>query len=375
MSYKINQDRLLNIFEDLIKIDSPSGREETISVKILEILSKLNLNIVSNPSIDESKKNLLLVFPEYKTTNSQSIMYCAHMDTVESTKDIKLIKDKNIIKTDGNTILGADDKSGIAAIIETLFVLSENNLPHPQIEICLTAEEEVGLKGSYGLDFSKIHSKTGFVLDCNGDIGKVITQAPSQASFEVNIYGKSAHAGVEPENGKNAIVLASKIISSIPIGRIDDITTSNIGIISGGKATNIVPDHVNIKGEIRSLSNDKLDLIDKIYNDAFLNPDYVGFKVNYDAKKVYCTFNIDKNNDIINKLNISAKKINIPIDLIRSGGGSDANVFNQIEGMNCVVLSTGMEKVHTFDEYINTDNLLKLTNWLIEIALEYSNNN
>jgi len=369
---EIDKCELLNIFETILNVNSPSGSEEAISDKIIDIVKELQLEIITDASIDKIKPNLILKLPAYNSNNPESILFSAHMDTVEPTEGIKIIKDSSIYKTDGSTILGADDKSGIAAILEALFTLSRNNIPHPKIEVCFTVEEEIGLKGAKALDFSLIESKIGFVLDCDGDVGKVVNAAPSQINFKVAIHGKAAHAGVEPEKGKNAILFASKAISSLPLGRIDPYTTTNIGTIQGGKATNIVPEIVELTGEMRSHNENTLNSLYEKFMKTFKDGENDGYIVEFSAEKNYSNFRIDENDPLITLLKDTANDLDIPFKCMSSGGGSDANIFNKNSTIKCVVLSTGMEKVHTHEEYIKIDNLVALTNWLIQIAYKRS---
>lgn len=368
MISEVNVRDLLSIFETLLLVDSPSGSEKKISEKIIDIVKELPLEIITYASIDKSKPNLILKLPAYKCENCNPILFSAHMDTVEPTKDIKIIKDNLIYRTDGSTILGADDKSGIAAILEALFVLSKNDMPHPKIEVCFTVEEEIGLKGAKAIDFSLIDSKIGFVLDCDGDIGKVVSSAPSQINFTVTIHGKAAHAGTEPEKGKNAILFAGKAITSLPLGRIDPYTTANIGTIQGGKATNIVPEFTELTGEIRSLNEDTLNSLHEDFRKIFKEGDNQGYRVEFNSIKTYSNYKIEEDDPLINLLKDTGREIGISVKCMSSGGGSDANMFNKNGTMKCVVLSTGMERVHTHEEFISIDSLVTLTKWLIQIA-------
>jgi len=365
---EIEEKRLLNIFETLLSINSPSGSEKEISEKIVDIVKELPLEIITNASINKIKPNLILKLPPYNCESCEPILFSAHMDTVESTEGIKIVKDNSIYKTDGSTILGADDKSGISAILEALFVLSKDDVPHPKIEVCLTVEEEIGLKGVNTLDFNMIESKRGLVLDCDGDIGKVVYSAPSQINFKVTVKGKAAHAGIEPEKGKNAILFAGKAITSLPLGRIDPYTTANIGTIQGGKAANIVPDLTELTGEIRSHDENTLNSMHEKFKRIFEDGEEEGFDVGFNSEKTYSSYQIEENDPLINLLKVTGKDIGIPVVCMSSGGGSDANIFNKRGSVKCVVISTGMEKVHTHEEFISIDNLKILTRWLIQIA-------
>ena len=185
-------------------------------------------------------------------------MLSAHMDTVGKDTGIRPQIRDGIIYSDGTTILGGDDKSGVAAILEVLLSIRQDKLDHPPLEVVISVGEEVGLQGAKWLDKSKLRARQGYVLDSGGAIGSIVLSAPSQDSLRVVVHGKKAHAGSEPENGINAIRVASEAIAAMPLGRIDFETTANIGVIEGGTATNIVPDEVKIRGEARSRNTAKL---------------------------------------------------------------------------------------------------------------------
>jgi len=254
----INEGRLIDTFKLLVGIDSPSKQEDLISNEIKKILESLGaVTFVDNAGeiIGSKTGNLIAKFKG--NTGVHALLLNAHMDTVSPGEGVKPIFKEGIFTSDGSTILGADDKSAIAILIETLRVIIENNLPHGPLEIVLTVCEEVGLLGAKHLDFSLITAKYGFALDATDTKG-IITRAPSANRLEIKIHGKDAHAGAAPERGINAISLAGKAIAGIEVGRIDRETTCNIGVIEGGVAINIVPKLVTIKGEVRSHNDEKL---------------------------------------------------------------------------------------------------------------------
>jgi len=203
-------------------------------------------------------------------------------------------------------------------------------------------------------------------LDSDGDAGLITHIAPSHFFFTVSIQGVSAHAGMEPEKGKSAILFASKAISSIPFGRIDFETTSNIGVIEGGKATNIVAEHCFVNGEVRSLSRIKLDSISQTITETFLKGNESGYKVTFNGSIIYNTYKLDTKSPFLEKLDSTGKEIGLSTQFVSSGGGSDANVLNdRIEGMQCVVISCGMMRAHTHTEFVDTSNMYKTARWLL----------
>lgn len=365
----INEKRLVECFMELVRIDSVSREERNLADFLIEKLEDLGLEVIVDQAGEKTKANTGNIIARLNGNSKEAtpIMFTAHMDTVVPGKNINpLLKGEKIVST-GKTILGADDKAGIAALLEALHLIKENNIPCGDIEIVFTVCEEVGLLGAKNLDISRLKSQMGFVLDAAGQVGQIITTAPSQNSLEFTIYGKSAHAGSNPEEGINAIQVAGFALSRMKLGRIDEETTANIGIISGGRATNIVPDEVTLKGEVRSRNKEKLEKyteqLKKITEDTAQE-----FKAKADVKidrKYYC-YNLSPQNQVVKIAVKAAEDIGLQPLLCPSGGGSDANIFNK-EGMPSVDLAVGMEKVHTVEEYILIEELKKSAEYILSI--------
>lgn len=354
----INKKRLLDSFLELIQIESESGQESKLRKHLLKKLSALKIDT----AIDKKGNlyGLLLGNPE-----KRSILLSAHLDTVVPGKNIKPIIKNNIIYSDGKTILGSDDKSGIAQIIECLTVLIENKLSHPNITVLFTVEEEIGLKGAKKSKLPKID--LGIVLDACGEIGTIYTKAPSQYTFSAQIKGKAAHAGIEPENGINAILVASKAISQCTLGRINNNNVANIGIIQGGNATNIVPAEVLIQGEARSFKEAELTKNIRNIKAIFQKECSIAkAQLNFQINEEYHTFSLKKNEPIIKLCKKAANLLNLPFKTAQTGGGSDANIFNT-RGIKTIVMSTGMQKVHTTQEFIKISDLENVSSYLLEI--------
>ena len=247
----INEQRLLKTFLDLVAIDSPSGHERAIGEELMRRFTELGGQVER-----DEHGNVIARWPN---SHGEWLLLSAHMDTVGQDTGIKPQIRDGVIYSDGKTILGGDDKSGVAAILEVLRSLREAKLPHPPLEVVISVGEEVGLLGARLLDKSKLRSRHGYVLDAGGPIGTIAVSAPSQDSLVVTVIGKKAHSGSEPERGINAIRVASEAIAAMPLGRIDPETTANIGTIHGGTARNIVPDRVSVVGEARSRNVAKLE--------------------------------------------------------------------------------------------------------------------
>ncbi|HBY56579.1 MAG TPA: peptidase M20 [Candidatus Atribacteria bacterium] len=364
----VNKKRLIESFMELVRIDSVSREEKDLADFLIKKIKNLGLELIVDQASEKVKSNSGNIIVSLEGNNNTiPIMFSAHMDTVIPGKNINPLCDGEKIVSDGKTILGADDKAAIAALLEALYIIRENNIPHGDIEILLTICEEIGLKGAKNLDISNLKAQMGFVLDAGGSVGKIITTAPSQNSLEITIYGKSAHAGANPEEGINAIQVAGYALSRMKLGRIDEETTSNIGIISGGRATNIVPDEVILKGEVRSRNEEKIEKyteqIKKITEDTARE-----FKAKAEVKinREYYGYNLSPNDQVVNIATKAAKNIGLQPLLCPSGGGSDANVFNK-KGLPSVVLALGMEKVHTVEEYILIKELKNTVEYILSI--------
>ena len=340
----IDQDRLVQTFLDLVRIDSPSGQEAEIGHELATRFAALGCTT----QFDEVG-NLLA---RWDAGSGDWLLLSAHMDTVGQDLGIKPVIKDGVIRSDGTTILGADDKSGVAAILEVLTVLREQHLPHPPLEIVISVGEELGLYGARHFDASQLRARQGLVLDSGGPTGHVVVSAPSQDSLRFIVHGVSAHAGSEPEKGVNAIRVAAEAIAAMPLGRIDAESTSNIGIIEGGTARNIVPDRVRIIGEARSRDNAKLDALTARILEAFQSAaDRHGATVETDVTRTYRAYRLPDATPILQTVQAVAAAQGHQVKQRASGGGTDGNIYTEA-GIPCVVISTGMTQVHTVHEHI-----------------------
>lgn len=365
----VNEKRLVESFMELVRIDSISREERDLADFLIEKLEDLGLEVIVDQAGEKAKSNCGNIIARFKGNIKEvtPIMFSAHMDTVVPGKNIDpLLKGEKILSS-GKTILGADDKAAIAALLEALHIIKEKNILHGDIEILFTICEEIGLKGAKNLDISSLNARMAFVLDSGGPVGEIISAAPSQNSLKIIIHGKSAHAGSNPEEGINAIQVAGFALSRMKLGRIDEETTTNIGIISGGKATNIIPDEVILEGEVRSRNEEKLEKYTKILKQV-VEDTAREFKAKAEViinREFYC-YNLSTDDRIVKIAMKAAKDMGLEPLLRPSGGGSDANVFNK-KGFPAVDLAIGMEKVHTVDEYILVKNLKNTVEYILSI--------
>lgn len=256
----INQERIKNLLLELVTIDSHSRKEREVALKLKAIMEEIGAEVEIDAAAEFAGGNTGNVICRVKGNNpaAPTFFMAAHMDTVIPGEWVKPVIDGNIIRTDGTTILGGDDKSGCAIIVEAIKTLKEQNLPHGDIEAVFTICEEVGLLGAKFLDVTKLNAKYGLVLDSD-DVGYLFIKAPASAHMEWTINGVAAHAGMFPDRGISAIKIAGEALAEMNLGKIDHETTANIGFIQGGGPTNIIPNKVVLRGEVRSLSETKLE--------------------------------------------------------------------------------------------------------------------
>lgn len=371
----INKQRLIEEFMELVRIDSETGNEQEIASVLKEKFSKLGLEVIEDDAKSETghgSGNLICTLKGTKEA-VDPIYFTSHMDTVVPGKGVRpSIKDQYIV-SDGKTILGADDKAGLAAILETIRSLKENKVEHGDVQFVITVGEESGLVGAKALDKQLLYAKFGYAIDSDGDVGDIIVKAPSQAKLYVEIKGKPAHAGVAPEKGISAITLAAKAIAKMPLGRIDEDTTANIGRFEGGKQTNIVCDYVKILAEARSLVPEKINKQLETMKHIFESTaESYGGEAKVDIKMMYTGFSHSAGEEVVEVARSAAKKIGRTSKLLKSGGGSDANIISSY-GIPTVNLAVGYEEIHTVNERIHVDNLEKITELVYAIIIEVAN--
>lgn len=371
----INKIRILEEFLTLVKISSPTGNERQIADYLKNLLTDIGLTVTEDKTGESFGGNCGNVIAYLNSTkaNTPTLLLSAHMDCVNPCENVKPRLKNGMITSDGTTILGGDDKAGIASILEAIRIVEEKEIPHGGIQVIFTVAEEGGLNGSKYLDKEWIKSDFGFCLDSSGNPGKVIIKAPGQDNITAKIKGKSAHAGIAPESGINAITIASKAIATMKSGRIDEETTANIGIIHGGIATNIVPEYVEIFCETRSCSPQKLANQTKHMSDTFSKV-AIENKASIDIilEHEYSSYELDTSSQLIQIATEAIKNAHIDLELAATGGGSDANYFNA-KGLPCAVLGVGMSKVHTTEEFILEEDLYKTATIVLELIKSCAN--
>jgi tripeptide aminopeptidase len=370
----INAERLKQTFLELVQIDSLSKEEGEIAQVLKRKLSDLGARAEvdrAGESVGGQTGNIIAFFPGNRPATP--LLLAAHMDTVGPGRGIQPEFKDGVFSSSGETILGADDKSALAIILEVLQCIREQALACPPVEIVFTICEEIGLLGAKYLAYERLSAQMGYALDTR-NIDSIITKAPCANQLTFKIYGKAAHAGSCPEEGINAISLAGKAIATLELGRIDAETTCNIGLIEGGLATNIVPDQVVVKGEVRSHNPVKLKTVTDTMVSAFEKT--VGAfkddkqnnlpKLESVIDLEFDRLDLDDAHPVVKLARQAAANLGKFLEPAASGGGSDANVFIT-KGIPTAVLGTGMDQVHTLNECIKLDNMVQTGCLVLEI--------
>lgn len=374
----INQDRIKNLLIELIKIDSLSRKERDVALRLKGEMEALGASVAiddAGEKVGGNVGNLIAHFPGNQPA-ARPLLLSAHMDTVVPGEGVTPILDGDILRSDGRTVLGGDDKSGVAIICEVLRVIRDNKLPCGDIDVVFTICEEAGLVGAKCLDVSRLKARTGLVLDSDS-VGFLFTRAPAANRMEFRVRGLEAHAGVCPENGISAIQVAAEGIAQMKLGRLDDETTANIGIIEGGMAVNIVPNSVVLKGEARSHNTEKLTrqsehmrrCLEEAAARHVVELSGKRFQATVEAKieRDYDRMAVADGAPIVRLVQAAARNLDVELKTLATGGGCDANVLNQ-KGLEVANLSTGMRDIHTVKEWLNLQDLYLSARMVLEVV-------
>jgi tripeptide aminopeptidase len=371
----IDKNRLAETFLSLVSIDSVSREEGRLARELAQSLAKLGAETrfdTAGEKVGGDTGNLIARLTG--NTPALPLLLSAHMDTVKPGRGVTAMLREGVFTSDGTTILGADDKSAIAIILETLHVLKEDRIAHGPLELVFTICEEVGLLGAKHLDYDLLAATCGYVLDAT-DTDGIVTRAPAANRLELVVHGKASHAGAAPEKGINAIWLAGQAIGGLSIGRVDRETTCNIGVIEGGIATNIVPDKVTVKGEVRSHDPKKLQAVTDTIVSAFQRAVDACCterskedrpRLEFSVERDFPGTLIPENHRVVTLARQAAANLGRNMICKPSGGGADANIFFE-KGIFTGVLGTGMKDVHTVGESVAVDDMVKSIELLIEI--------
>lgn len=356
----LNKERIFEEFKELVAVPCHSTKERQIFEVVKAKLEALGFTVEEDDAaakVDGECGNMWAFLPGNKA-GATRVLLSGHLDGVEPCGGTTVVRKDGVLYSDGTTILGSDDKSGVVAILEGVRMILEEKAEHGDIQVLMTIAEEGGVNGSRCMDKSKLNADVGYALDSEGAPGEIIVGAPGQYKYSIKVIGKTAHGGMEPEKGINSVMVAAKALAEVKrYGRIDEETTANIGIIHGGIATNIVPALVEIQGDARSRNSEKLVAIrDEIVNTICEAVEKHGAKAEADVVLKYNSFLVDENSKVVELAKDACAQFGFEPNVGLTGGGSDANFINAY-GVPCVILGTGMSNVHTVDEYIKEEDL------------------
>ena len=381
MNIQINEKRLLDTFLTLVKIDSESLNEGKVARYVAAEMKKRGGQVY----VDKAGKKIgstaqgNIIATLKGTRPGKAFFFVAHLDTVKPGNGIKPIVKNGRVTSDGTTVLGGDDKTGVALMMEIAQVLREQKLSYPTVQFIFTLNEETGMGGSKNMDYSKLKAKDGLILD-NEALEELLVQGPAVCDFMVDITGVTAHAGVCPEKGISALEVAAKAISMMKIGRVDKDTVCNFGVVSGGQVTNAVMPKLTLLGEARSLDVKKLDKQVKHMKDCFAKAAKL-FVKKVDGKTIrpiidiktplrYGALNVPLSAPTVKLTLAAAKKYGVKMKAVPSGGGCDANVLCQ-HGMSAPNLGLGVQNCHTPQEYVDLKEFYKAAKIALDVLLNY----
>ena len=344
---------VLDLFVELAALPTPPGEERAAADVVLRYLNDLGLRPDEDdcgPSIGSTMGNVYARLEP--TAPGTPLFFCAHLDTVPPAGPLEPVVDEGVVRNAGGTILGADNKSAVAAMLEgTRRVLAENR-PHAGIELLFTPMEEVGLIGAYAFDQGRLHADLGYVYDQAAPIGQIILGAPWSQSMQVRFHGRAAHSGMFPEEGRSAIQAAARAIADLRLGRVDEGTTANVGVIEGGTGGNIVPEWCTFLAEARCQDEDELrDFVPEMLDAFSFAATSTDCEVETELRKSYLGYRFKQSDDVVQLAAKALSACGHEVSYALSGGGADANVFNE-RGKRCVNLANGMTDIHTPNERI-----------------------
>ena len=368
------QDDVVSLFTELASVPSPPGDERAVADRVAGYMRDLGLDVSEDDAGSKIGSNAGNLYARVEATDGGTPLFlCAHLDTVPPEAGIDPVLEDGVIRNAAGTILGADNKSAVAVMLEaTRRILSENR-PHGGLELLFTPMEETGLHGAAAFDEERLHARIGYVYDQAAPIGEVILGAPYAHSMEVKIHGRAAHSGMYPEEGRSAIAAAAKAIADFKLGRVDEESSANVGLISGGTAGNIVPEWCSFLAEARSHDSQKLaDLVREMLEAATFAASLEDCQVETEVHKSYNGYRFKRDDDAVRIASSALERSGFKPSYTLSGGAADANVFNE-RGLACVNLANGMAEIHTPDEHIavaDLERMVDVTLALVDVARE-----
>lgn len=365
----MNEQRLYDLFCNLCSINAPPLKERDVVDWGKEYLAQMGLEVWEDDAASRIKgnaNNVIARLPANKA-GARSIFLSAHWDTVEPTAGLEIEERDGVYYSKSDTILGADDKAGMAPAIEAVHFFIESGEPHGDVYLIFCVAEEIGLKGAFACDIAALGVDFGYVFDTGPPVGTFVNRVGTHDRLNARVIGKPAHAGKDPEHGINAIQAAAKGLAAMRLGRIDEETTANAGIISGGTGVNVVPAECIVRCEARSFDTTKLEAQIAHMRERFeAGAREMGAQVEFEYERAYSGYYIPESEPVVTLAVEAAKKLGFSGDLRKTLGGSDANAFNE-KGVPSIVCGTGMKEIHTHNEHVSKQDLVGLTRLAIEL--------
>ncbi len=362
---------VLALFVELAALPSPPGEERAVADRVLDYLSALGLEADEDDAGTKVGSTMGNIYCRLDANvgAGEPVFFCAHLDTVPPEAAIEpVVGEDEVVRNGAGTILGADDKSAVAAMLEATARLVEEGRPHSGVELLFTPKEEVGLLGATAFDESRLVAEAGYVYDHAGPIGEIILGAPHQQKLDVRFHGRAAHAGMYPEEGRSAIAAVARAIADLRLGRLDEETSANVGRISGGTARNVVPEWCEFAAEARSHDERKLaDLIREMVDTVTFAASLEECEVETQVSGLSRGYRFRRDDLAVRRAAAALERIGREPAYILSGGGADANVFNE-RGLQCVNLANGMTDIHTPDERIAVADLREMVEVTLALA-------
>ncbi len=368
----VNEPRLVGLFKDLCMANSPSRQERASVDLVIKVLTDMGLGVSEDDAGQKIGGNAgnVTAWLKGNKEGAPRIFFSAHFDTVEPTEGLQIGEKDGVLFSESDTILGADDKGGMAPAIEAVRMLQESGAQHGDICLVFSVAEEVGLLGAGEVKIDEMGLDYGFVLDTGPPVGSFVTKTATHDKLDVVIRGKPAHSGKDPEKGINAIQVLADAVTTMRLGRISPNTTANFGLVEGGTAVNVVCPFVRVRGEARSTVVAELDeQISHMKAELERAAAAWGAKVEIDHERHYGAYSIPPESEVVRVGQAASRKLGFDPVLRETLGGSDANRFNA-KGVPTVVCGTGMEAIHTHDEHIAVRDLVSLAELVYEIACE-----
>jgi tripeptide aminopeptidase len=366
---------VVSLFTELAELPSPPGEERVVADRVAAYIRDLGVDVTEDDAGERIGSNAGNLYSRVEPTDEAGtpVFFCAHLDTVPPEGAIEPVIEDGVIRNAAGTILGADNKAAVAVMLEATRRLLSENRPHGGVELLFTPKEEVGLHGAAAFDHEELRAQVGYVYDQAAPIGEVILGAPFAHSMEVRFHGRAAHSGMYPEEGRSAIAAAAKAIADLKLGRVDEDSTANVGIISGGTAGNIVPEWCSFLAEARSHDQRKLaDMVREMLETATFAAGLEDCQVETEVHKSYNGYRFKRDDFVVRLAREALERRGIEPSFKLSGGAADANVFNE-RGLACVNLANGMAQIHTPDEHIavaDLERMVDVTLAIVDVARE-----